>query len=158
MAELFSEIPAETPGIWKRFRLPILSGVGVLVLSLAYCGYAQRRYVPMAPTAVDAFHQQFATGQYDAIIFDSDPDWTRATGPETTRKFFARIHRKMGVCSYQGPLGWSANTGSNATLVVLGYQARCEHGLMREKFTLRVTNNNARVVAYNATSDLLLTD
>jgi hypothetical protein len=155
---MFSQFSTEPSTIWRRLRLPLLSGVALLVFGLSYCGYAQRRYIPPATAAIEVFHRRFAAGQDDSIILDTDAAWDRAMDPDTARRFFARIRRKMGSCSYEGPLSWRTNTGTNGTSVVLNYRARCTNGSMREKFTLNIIGGRALLVAYDAASNRLLTD
>src|SRR5579863_7784873 len=46
-----------------RLRLALVSGVVLFLLGTAYCGYAQRKYVPLASAATNIFHQRFAAAQ-----------------------------------------------------------------------------------------------
>ena len=160
MSELFSQIPTESSSVWKRFRLPLLSGAGLLVLGLSYCRYVQREYLPLATAATEVFHRRFAASQDDLIYFYSDSAWSQAIDADTERKSFARIRRKLGACAYNGPSGWfvNSNTNSNGTLVTLVFQARCANGSMRERFTWRIIAGRALLVAYDPTGKLLLTD
>ncbi len=114
--------------------------------------------MPIAAGAIDIFHHRFHSAQDDLIFFEADPAWSRAIDAETERKFFARIRRKMGSCSYLGPSGWTVNSTPSGTLITLNYQASCARGPMRETFTWRIIDRKALLVAYNVNSNLLLTD
>jgi hypothetical protein len=109
-------------------RLALISGVAILFGSIAYCGYAQRKYVPIATRAISVFHHRFSAAQDDLIFFEADPAWSRALDAETERKFFTRIRRKMGSCSYTGASGWTVNATPSGTLITISYQAFCNRG------------------------------
>lgn len=80
----------------RRLPLAIGSFVALVVIGSAYCGYSQRKYVPMATSATNTFHLRFSAAQDDLIYAESDPAYARAIDPDTNRSFFARIRRKMG--------------------------------------------------------------
>lgn len=142
-----------------RLRLALVSAAAFFLV-LGYCGLAQRRYVPLATDAAEVFHKRFAAGQDDIIYAQSDRAWSQVIDAQTERKFFSRIRRKMGACSYTGPLRWIANSnaGSGSTFVTLTFDASCEKGRMRERFTWRVVKGRALLAGYEASSNVLLTD
>ena len=141
-----------------RARLALATGVLLFVFGLAYFAYAQRKYVPLATTATEVFHRRFSAGMDDEIYFYSDSAWSDRIDPETARRSFARIRRKMGACRYDGPRSWATNSTSKGTLVTLNYEAHCTNGPMREQFTWHIVGQKALLMSYTATGNLLLTD
>ena len=141
-------------------RRNLALSAGSALLLLGYCGFAQRHDVSIATAATDTFHTRFATAQDDQIYFESDVVWRDAIGLNTERSLFSRIRRKIGTCSYRGPLGSRTNFNVNSADAVVGltYQAKCTNGPMRESFTWRISSGRAQLVAYKAASNVLLAD
>lgn len=142
-----------------RLGLTIVSPVVLALAALSYCGFAKVKYGPIAAVATDTFHRQFTLSQDSLIYSAADKTWTTAIDADTQHRFFARIRRKLGKCSYNGPLSWNANTGSTGTYITLIYQAQCANGPMNETFVWRINSGrSATLVAYQANSKLLLPD
>lgn len=146
------------PRLRWRFWLTLGSPLVLLCAFVGYYGLIVRNYAPAAEAATNVFHQRFVAGQDEAIYFNSGPEWGSTIDLETERKLFARIRRKLGPCSYYGPLSRFVSVTSNGSFVTLRYNADCKNGPMDETFAWRVSSQQTQLINYQATSKLLLID
>ena len=140
-----------------RSHSPKIVGVCFLApLVLFGCGMSAG--VALGKTAVDEFHTRYNAAQYEAIYDAADPEWRNAMDRETSRKFFERVHRKLGSCSKTTNTGYVYNTTTGGTFVNLHYTATCSSGTLEEDFRIKLEGQKGLLIGYTANSPLLLTD
>lgn len=129
------------------------------MLGLGYCEYGRRVYLPAAGAATDLFHQRFARGEDGLIYQEADQAFKARLTEDTERAFFSRVRRKLGACSYTGPVAWNVVTNGLGTQVRLTYQGRCTNGMTREVFMWRVLDGQrAALMGFSVDSTALLVD
>jgi hypothetical protein len=142
-----------------RLWLTISSPFILICVAIVYYRLAARHYAPAAEAATAIFHQRFHSGQDAAIYSDAGIEWTSGISLESQKAFFGRVRRKLGPCSYRGPLSRFVNVSSNGVVVSLRYRAECSNGPMLEIFTWRVkSDQTSELISYQAMSKLLLSD
>ncbi len=129
-----------------------------VVASLGLSGCGMSGGTKLGKAAVDEFHSRYNLEQFDAIYDASDPDFKGALDRETSRKFFERVRRKLGLCSNSSNTSVFYNVTTGGTFVDLRYSRACASGELEEEFHFKVVGKKALLVHYNAISPLLLTD
>ena len=126
--------------------------------TLVLFGCGMSAGVALGKTAVEDFHTRYNAAQYDAIYDTADPAWRSAMDRDISRKFFERVHRKLGSCSKTTNTGYVYNTTTGGTFVNLHYTATCSSGTLEEDFRIKVDGQKGLLIGYTANSPLLLTD
>jgi hypothetical protein len=112
-----------------------------------------------ADAAMDQFFAQLSAKQYQAIYDGAAPEFRSATDQATLVGMLQRIDRKLGACKPAQKSGaWSAYAGTNGYKETLGFSQACGNGALGWSVTVIVRRNQAQLLAFNATSPLLLTD
>src|ERR1043166_2281799 len=102
----------ERPSRWKIW-LALSSPVLLLGLAFGYLKYSQQKYLPIVMAVTNVFHARLAGGEDSLIYREADPAWKAALSEDAEQKFFSRIRRKLGACSYSGPLRMFFNANTN---------------------------------------------
>jgi hypothetical protein len=125
---------------------------------LIFFHHAQSALLPVAMSASDRFHEEFASGETSRIWTDADEAFRSGQSAETVTKFIARVRRKLGPCHSSEPTGWNWISNANGTFVTVKYTDRCANGSADERLVWRVVDREALLVSIDFASPLLLTD
>lgn len=137
-----------------------------LVLALAAAGYVTLRvyqrvqgYKELARISVDRFHRQLNAGEVTAIIAESAPGFRHASSPDDLRTRLEAVRAKLGPLrsTQQKALSWSVRSGVGE-LLTAEFESQYREGTARERFTLLLTGDAAKLYGYNISSSVLLKD
>jgi hypothetical protein len=111
----------------------------------------------VAEKAVENFHSQFNSEQYEEIINAAEEEFRNSASKEEMTTFFQAIHRKLGSVrrSTQTQFGVNVNTGGS--FVTLAYQSEFTDGKATEQFVWRIRDDNAFLLRYDVNSPQLIT-
>jgi hypothetical protein len=129
----------------------------VLAIPLAAClGQADTRKVDDATNQIFA---QIQAKQYDAIYDNAAPEFQAGSSRAIWDGFMQRIDRRLGACQTpKKTLNWRSNATTNGFFVAQGYAAACANGQLELTVTTVLRGGQVKLVGYNASSPLLLTD
>lgn len=110
-----------------------------------------------AEKAVENFHSQLNSQQFEQIYKDATPEYRRSTNLQESNELFSAIHRKLGNVKDAHETGFFVNVNFNGTFVRVGYNTQFESGPAQEDFTWRVELDGPRLIGYNVNSRALIT-
>jgi hypothetical protein len=128
----------------------------VAALLLYGCSFSADYGDAIVATAI--FHRLVDAGQYE-VIYDTAARKFQATGSrDQFVGLLIRVNRKMGRCEATSCAvsGYQATGGG--TFVSTNSSRACANGKLDEKFVWLMIKGKATLLAYNASSPLLLTD
>jgi len=134
-------------------RWPIASGYLLLLMS---CSINQ--YSSMAQAAADEFHRRLEAKEDDRIFTEATPAFRKAISAETSRGYFARIRRKLGMPRFSQLTNIQVNHTPSGTLIAARFRTTFDRGDAEEIFTWSVQDGSPRLAEYFINSALLLTD
>jgi hypothetical protein len=106
--------------------------------------------------ATEKFHSQWNHSDWDAVVKECDPAMFENTPGPKLRKFFSAVHEKLGNNVSAKERGWRTNATTDGTYYIVEYTTQFEKGPGTEKFTWKIDGSEAKLVAYNVNSNLLL--
>lgn len=110
-----------------------------------------------AESAVNRFHQQLNTEQYDEIYSHSDEKFRSAVKEADSKALFEGVHRKLGNVKNATLSNWRVNATTGGTFVSLAYNTEFTEGRGVEEFVFLVNGERASLINYNINSPLLIT-
>ena len=150
-----SGYPAARPRrvLWKWS----LAVTGVVLLILMWqCGSAMVQGRKQANTAVQSFHQQLNTEQYEEIYRDADDGFKAGGDHDDLIKFLQAVHKKLGnaVDATQASIRVDRNT--HGTFITAWYNTAFTSGSATETFTWVSGTSTLKLYGYHIQSNALI--
>ena len=130
-----------------------ISLVALGIIALSACSGGED--LASADKAVDRFHEQLNTGQYQTIYKQSAPDMKSANNEQELVKLLSAIHVKLGQYKSGTRNSWRVNYGTSANTVIL-FDSIYEKGKAQETFTF-FNGADSPLIGYNINSPTLIT-
>jgi len=132
----------------RRTECLFLSLLGMMVLSTG----CSQVLLPSARSAVEMFHLQLDTGNYDRIYEDADPAF-QALGPESSAAhLFSVVHQRLGKVQASDMVGYQIQAGLTEIRVIMRYRSVFDRGTAQEDFIWNLLGSHARLVSYSIDS------
>jgi hypothetical protein len=96
-----------------------------------------------------------AAGEADTVYDEATKNYQGIVSREVNRGLFARISRKLGVCTTFKPTGTFVNSSNRGTYVTTSYRSSCEKGGLDESFIWSIESGKAKLWKYSIASPLL---
>jgi len=133
--------------------------LAVIALALLIAGCVNQADSKKITDAQYAFFAQVQAKQYPAIYDQAAPEFQAAMARDTFIGFMQRIDRKLGDCKAPvKQMNWHVNATQSGYFSTQGYTSACANGPLQQTLTIVLRGGEAKVVGYQASSPLLLTD
>ena len=107
--------------------------------------------------AVEEFHRQFNSGQYQEMYQQSDDKFREAATQEEFVQLLEAVKRKLGSVGKITQSGWKVNATPSGTVVSLGYEVEFSDGKGVEQFSFLISGEQTKLLRYDVNSPLLIT-
>jgi uncharacterized protein YgiB involved in biofilm formation len=138
--------------------MPLLNKVSVAiaaVLVLTACSASSD--MALAERAVEKFHQQMNTQQFEAIYEEATEEFQKSDPKEQTINFLRIVTTKLGDVRSAKKAHWNVTFGFGQTGVTLVYETQFKEEVAREEFVYRVKDSEAKLLTYNVQAKALVT-
>jgi hypothetical protein len=133
-----------------------LAGLALtILLGLEGCGMSAAK--AKAKVAMEAFHEQWNAGDFDAIWDSTDDILRNATPRSNFEKLEAALHRKLGRVMSTSADGWRMQSFNFKSSIVLRQKTVFEHGSGDETFTFVIHGREVKLAGYYINSTDLVT-
>lgn len=133
--------------------------VGLVVACITIFGCGSSKNVDIAKQAVEMFHAQVDTEQYNAVYVAADEKFHQATTEADFSRLLDAVHRKLGPIQHSDLRGWRTGwyAGQGAT-VTLTYDTTFATGKGTEQFLWHISGDQALLYGYHINSNDLVTN
>lgn len=111
----------------------------------------------LADPAVERFHAQFNSGQYNEIYNAADDEFKKNVTPEQWSELMDAVHRKLGTVVKANTTGWHVNTTPSGTVATVSCDVEFSDAKGTEEFVFNISGNDAKLYHYNINSPELIT-
>lgn len=140
--------------LWKWSLLAAALLFGYFVWQ---CGSGMSAGARLSDSAVEHFHSQLDSGDYEAILQESDPAFQKADSHDELLKFLTAVHSKLGKSQHANRTNIFVNASTTGTFIKTTYKSIFEHGEAEETFTWRKAGDGLKLVGYYIQSKELIT-
>ena len=146
--------PTRKRVLWKWSLLAAALLLGYLMWQ---CGSGLSAGARLSDAAVQHFHSQLDSGDYEAILQESDPAFQNADSHEELVKFLTGVHSKLGALRGAARTNLSVNADTRGTFINTTYKSTFEQGDAVETFTWRKAGSGLKLVTYRIESKAFFT-
>ena len=139
--------------LWK-WSLALTAAV--LVYMMWQCDSALDLGSEMADQAVQRFHRQFNSGEFDEICRQGDEAFSQGQKHDEFLHFLDQVHRKLGNAGAERRVSLHAGVGTSGTFVTAQFSTQFEQAPAIETFTWRKGWNTLKLYGYNVQSNAFL--
>lgn len=138
---------------WKWSLLATVLVVGYFAWQ---CGSGFVAAARLSDAAVQQFHTQLDAGDFEGIFHESDEGFQKADAKESTLKFLAGVHDKLGKSGRFERGSIHINAQISTTFVTVTYNSTFQNGTAQETFTWRKTGGALKLISYNVQSNAFI--
>jgi hypothetical protein len=138
--------------LWKWSLLFVLV---LMVWGMWQCGSALRMGARLSEPAVQQFHQQLNTGQYETICTQAADGFCTSGADGEAIRFLKGVHEKLGNTGAAKRGEMNVNSSTNGTFVTVQYDTTFTIGDAVETFTWIKNGNSLKLYRYNVQSNAL---
>lgn len=131
-------------------RCCVTSILALVFLGLQACGPATAK--PLAEAAVEVFHTQLNTSDFDGIWNAADDSFHKSNARESYEEYLEAVHRKLGHALKTTTVRWSVGYFNFQTRVILQQETQFEHGSGLETFAYILEGNTVKLTHYDIQS------
>ncbi len=134
-----------------------LVGTAVLFAYFAWqCGSGMTAGARLSDGAVQRFHEELNSKDFDGLIDESDAAFQGSANREDLLRFLGAVHAKLGNALSSTRDNIFVNVGTNGTTIRTTYQTGFSNGHAVEVFLWRRKGNQLKLVGYNIQSQAFL--
>ena len=127
--------------------------VGTLLILLGLillwtCGKSTYHNYHIASKAVEQFHQQLDSGDFEGIYGDTADEFRRASSRDAEIKFFETVHQKMGNSGKMSSKGFHINWQNGVLNVNQVFETEFALGRAQEGFIWVIDHDQPRLQTY----------
>ena len=131
----------------------------VIVLLFLMCGCASiTEGTKSADAAVQHFHQQLNSGQYEQIYNEGNQGFRSGQNHEELIKFLGIVHKKLGDAGEAKLVNIRINATTNGTFLAASYKTNFANGPATESFTWKKDGGGWELFLYHIESMSLITN
>jgi hypothetical protein len=153
VSDFGSSTPPRQGVLWK-WSLAVTAAA--LLFLMWQCGSSLYRGRTLANTAVQRFHRELNTAQYEAICSEADDAFNQSDQHDQLLRFLQGVHTKLGAARTESLNGIRVNATAQGTFIVTSYQTTFERGAAVETFTWVKSAGSIKLYSYNVQSNALI--
>ncbi|MBV9608317.1 MAG: DUF4019 domain-containing protein [Acidobacteria bacterium] len=116
------------------------------------CGSGMSAAAHLSDAAVQHFHSQLDSGNYEAILQESDSAFQNSDSHDELLRFMAAVHSKLGASRSTRRTNIFVNASTRGTFIKTTYQSVFEPGNAVETFTWTKATGSLKLVGYDIES------
>jgi hypothetical protein len=110
-----------------------------------------------AKRGVASFRARAAQTSFREIYWRAAPEFRESVTEDQFQGLMTALDRKLGTWASAPEPGWNVTSGTAGKVVNLTYQSQFANGAASEQFTWRIEGGEPVLLAYRASSPLLIT-
>lgn len=128
----------------------------LLVYGMWQCGSALFAGAKLADAAVQRFHSELNSGDFEQICSEADPDFSKSDKHDELIGFLQGIHKKLGNATSEKRLNLNVRSTTNGTFISADFSSQYDSGSATETFVWRKSSGTLKLYNYNVQSKALL--
>jgi hypothetical protein len=128
----------------------------LLILLLWQCGSGLYSGYKSGDQAVQHFHAQLNSGQFEEICSEADEAFSQSDKHEELVRFLEQVHKKLGNAGTAKQLRINVNATTGGTFVTAEFITRFDEAQADETFTWRKSGKDLKLYRYNIQSNAFL--
>jgi hypothetical protein len=134
-----------------------LAAIAVILVFLMWqCGSALMQGRTLANAAVQHFHQQLNTEEYEETYGDADEGFKAGQSHDELVKLLQAVHKKLGDAGDATQANIRVDTNAHGTFTTTWYKTTFVNGVATERFTWVKSGGALKLYAYHIESNALL--
>jgi len=149
----------QPPSLSLPIRMPRKSSLAapMIALVLLLCGCsAVTEGAKSADAAVQHFHQQLNSGQYEQTYSEANEGFRSGQKHEELIKFLGAVHRKLGNAGEARFVDLQINATTDGTFLAASYETKFANGPATESFTWKKNGGAWELFSYHIESMALI--
>jgi hypothetical protein len=139
--------------LWKW---SLAATVVILLFLMWQCGSALVQGRKLVNAAVQRFHQQLNTEQYEEIYREADDGFRAGQSHDETIKFLKAVHKKLGNAGNATQANVRVDTNTHGTFTTTSYNTIFANGSATERFIWVKSGGALKLYGYHIESNALL--
>jgi hypothetical protein len=128
----------------------------ILAFLMWQCGSALVQGRKLANAAVQHFHQQLNTEEYEEIYRSADEGFRTGQSHDELIKFLQAVHKKLGNAGDATQTNIRVDTNTQGTFTTTWYSTAFANGTAKETFTWTKGSGTLKLYGYHIESNALL--
>jgi hypothetical protein len=146
--------PTRLKRVLRKWSLGVTAVLMTYLMWQCSSGLLQGRALSNA--AVEHFHEQLNSGQYQEIFDEADDAFRASDNQQELLKFLAAVHAKLGAAGSESLSNIQVNANTNGTFVTTRYTTVFTRGQAFESFTWVKRGDRLNLYRYNVQSKALI--
>jgi hypothetical protein len=134
----------------------IISLLPALLFSAALAACSFSADTKKIEQEVQHFHDLLDAGKSAAIYAAASDEFKKASTQEDFVALLDAVHRKLGDFKSTSQKGWNVNYNTSGKFVTITYETVYAEGKAAEQFVYRVSDEEALLVGYHVSSNVLI--
>lgn len=125
-----------------------------IITCFATVRFVKSRYLSKAIVAAAVFHGELSRHQVVEVYANADEGFRRGATFSSVTEQIDGVTKRLGHCTYAGPVAWSVSTSPTGVYVVTKYRGRCALGTCEEILNWHVVDGTARLASLRISQHL----
>jgi hypothetical protein len=135
-------------------RIKRLVPVLLFFAALAACSFSAD--TKKIDQEVQRFHELLDQGKSAAIYESASDEFKQASTQGDFVALLDAVHRKLGDFKSSSQKGWNVNYNTSGRFITISYETSYAEGKAAEQFIYRVSGEEALLVGYHVSSNVLI--